>query len=311
MNIIDGHCDAIWKLATYPEEQFQHSGRLDVTLQRLFDGGVGLQSFAIFIEQAPYQFERVLESADIFHAKIASSPQIRVIRTKADIETAQRNGQIGALLTLEGADGINGNWMYLRILFQMGVRAIGITWNHANWAADGAAEPRAGGLTAAGKQLVKECEKLGILVDVSHLSERSFWDVAETARKPFYASHSNVYDLCPHNRNLRKQQLEEIIGRDGIIGLTFVPHFVKQARPVHIDDLLRHIEYVCELGGSGHLAFGSDFDGIDEWIVGLSHPGEFPNLREALQARYDSEIVEGWLSANWLRYFRQNLPECD
>jgi membrane dipeptidase len=310
MYVIDGHCDAISKLMLHPESDFYNENDLDVTLPRLVQGKVKLQSFAIYIPQSkqPAQFDSLLEAIDIFNRKILSHAQMELIQYKEDLGILTEDQKIGALLTLEGADAIQGNWMYLRILFQLGVRAIGITWNYSNWAADGVGEPRRAGLTLKGKQFVKECEKLGILMDVSHLSEQGFWDLVDIAEKPFYASHSNAYSVCPHPRNLTDKQIQAIIDTDGAIGLTFVPYFVSRNQHVYMTDLLRHIEWVCSLGGARHLSFGSDFDGIDQWVDGLQHPGHYHHLKEELLKHYKEIDVVGWLSQNWLRFFNRNLP---
>lgn len=309
MYIIDGHCDVISKLLKNQQADFYDSTILDVTLPNLQAGNVKLQSFAIYIpsELALSGFQSILMSVDLYERRILTDPHIIPILSCGNLESLMSGTKIGALLTLEGVDGLMGNLLYLRILHRLGVRAIGITWNYANWAADGVGEPRGGGLTLLGKQLVKECEKLGILIDVSHLSEAAFWDVAAIANNPFYASHSNVFDICQHPRNLKKNQILEIIRVGGCIGLTFVPHFVSTNKPVVIDDLLKHIDYICECGGTEHLAFGSDFDGIDEWIEELEHPGQYGNLKNILLRHYTETDVENWLYKNWYRYLYNNI----
>lgn len=309
--VIDGHCDAIYKLMQHRKADFQDDRVLDVTADRLRAGRIALQSFAIFLEpeEAADPFVRALEAIDVFYERIVQFAGLLPVASRQDLLRCEAEGRTGALLTLEGAEAIDGDWSRLRILHRLGVRAIGPTWNHANWAADGALEPRGGGLTAAGKRLVTECEKLGILMDVSHLSEKAFWDLAETAQRPFYASHSNVYELCPHPRNLKREQLLALMEAGGIIGLTFVPDFtVPGGGNATADDLLRHIEYIGELGGSDHLAFGSDFDGIDTWIEGLEHPGKYANFRELLLKRYAEQEVDAWLHGNWRRFLYENLP---
>ncbi len=309
MFIIDGHCDVISKLLKNQQADFYDSSVLDVTLPRLQAANIKLQCFAIYIprEWIATGFQSILKSVDLYEQHILNNQHILPIRTRADMDSLLTGSQIGALLTLEGVDGLMGDFMYLRTLHRLGLRAVGLTWNHANWAADGVGEPRGGGLTIIGRQLVKECEKLGILIDVSHLSEAGFWEVAAMAKRPFYVSHSNVFDICQHPRNLKKDQILEIIRVGGCIGLTFVPFFVSKNNPVIIEDLLRHIDYICECGGTDHLTFGSDFDGIDEWIVGLEHPGQYVNLKHILLQRYDEIEVEKWLFKNWFRFIYQNI----
>jgi membrane dipeptidase len=247
-NVADLHCDVLCKMLEHADLQMDEpeGGRLDVTRRRLRQGDVSLQVFAMYLPSAvPRDPQRVFEMAELFYSRVLSQPEMKPIRTAEHIAEAQREGKIGALLSLEGADGLQGNFWALRLLHRLGLRLIGPTWNDANWAADGAMEPRAAGLTKAGKKLVAECERLGILLDVSHLSERAFWDLAESATKPFFASHSNVFALREHPRNLKDDQIRAILAVDGLVGLSFVPWFLASADTATIDDVLRNVDYVC------------------------------------------------------------------
>jgi len=242
-------------------------------------------------------------------------PEISLIRSAADLAELRhaQHRRIGALLSLEGADALGGHLFYVRVLFELGLRMIGLTWNHANWAADGVMEPRQGGVTLRGKQLIKECDQLGMLMDVSHLSEKGFWDLAELTQKPFLASHSNAYAVCAHPRNLKDDQIRAIIAQDGWIGLTFVPYFVVEGGTdgVAAERLLPHIERVCELGGAGNVGFGSDFDGVGQWLAGLEHAGKYDTLVNLLYKHYRSEEAEQFLYGNAYRYFLRELPKAE
>ncbi|WP_054028917.1 dipeptidase [Bacillus sp. FJAT-28004] len=311
MKVVDFHCDVLCKLLIDENLYFQGSkpGILDVTYERLKAAGTVLQTFAIYIPQSMNgRLEPILESVDRFHQMVLSCEDMVWVRTAQDLDSCISDGKIGALLSLEGVDGLQGQMSLLRIMHQLGIRAAGMTWNHANWAADGAMELRGGGLTTKGRLLVEECNKLDILIDVSHLSERAFWDVAELSQRPILASHSNARAICEHPRNLRDDQIEKIIAMQGVIGVTFVPWFVSNAEIVVIDDLLRHIEHICELGGETHIMLGSDFDGIDSYMKQLTHPGELINLQEALLKRYSEHQTEQFMSGNALRFLRKNLP---
>ncbi|WP_211093584.1 dipeptidase [Cohnella fermenti] len=313
MRITDLHCDALFKMQRDPKLSLREAdadGKLDVTLERLREGGVSAQVFAIYVpEDKPMEPQTALHQAELFWSKVLTEPGVRLIRTAADLEEAERTGALGALLSLEGVDCLREQWWSLTLLYRLGVRLLGLTWNHANWAADGAMEPRGGGLTRAGRRLVNECEKLGILLDVSHLSERGFWELKELATRPFFASHSNAKALHSHPRNLTDDQIRALIEADGLLGLTFVPFFLAGAQPARIDDVLRHVEHICVLGGSSHLAFGSDFDGIETHVAGLAHPGEYPALAEALLKRYPESLVSGFLGGNATRFLMDNLPQ--
>ncbi|GIQ70991.1 diguanylate cyclase [Xylanibacillus composti] len=311
MHVWDGHCDVLAKLLERPELTFDDPG-LDANRARLRSGGVRMQTFAIFLcDRKPKPtMDDALESVRLFQERILADPAFMPIRSQKDVEELSKDLlRTGAMLTLEGADVIEGRTAYLRALFDLGVRAVGLTWNYANWAADGVREPRQGGLTVKGKQFVRECNQLGMIVDVSHLTETGFWELCEMSRRPFYASHSNAYAICPHPRNLKNDQIEALFRQGGIMGLTFVPYFLRKGSGAAIDDVLRHVEHVCGLGGERQLTFGSDFDGINEWVRGLEHAGCYPQLIEALLRRYSETQVRGFLWENARQFFNSALPE--
>jgi membrane dipeptidase len=310
MNVADLHCDVICKMLEHPGLSLlkPDDRLLDVTVQRMRQGGVSLQVFALFLPEALARTpENMFRAVELYYSGVLSHPEIMPVFRASDVKAASQTGKIGAVLSIEGVDGLQGHFWMLRLLHRMGVRLLGPTWNHANWACDGAMEPRGGGLTKAGRQLVAECEKLGILVDVSHLSDKGFWDVAEAANKPFFASHSNARALRAHARNLTDDQIRALIAVDGVVGVTFVPWFLTDPEPAHIHDILRHVEHICALGGVRHIAFGSDFDGTPRLAQGVEHPGKFPNLIDALLKRYPEETVRGFMSRNAERFLEKNL----
>lgn len=312
MKVIDFHCDVLCKLLIDERLTFQGTAAsvLDVTYERLKAAGTVLQTFAIYIPLTMTgRLEPILESIDRFHQMVLSCEDMVWVRTSKDLETVINEGKIGALLSLEGVDGLQGQMSLVRIMHQLGIRAAGLTWNYSNWAADGVMESRGGGLTAKGKLFVEECNKLGIILDVSHLSEKAFWEVAELSSKPIIASHSNAKAICDHPRNLRDEQIRALIAKQGLVGITFVPWFVANSEVVTVDDLMRHIEHMCELGAESHIMLGSDFDGIDKYITGLSHPGELSKLYDSLLKHYSPKQTELFMSGNALRFLRYNLPQ--
>jgi membrane dipeptidase len=309
MEVFDLHCDAVCKLLANPGLKFDRpDSRLDVDATGLQSGGVAVQVFALFLpETMPMNPVSLLQAAECYHESIVAHPGMMAITEAEDFERVRKSGKIGAILSLEGVDGLQGQFWALRLLHRLGLRLLGPTWNHANWACDGAMEPRGGGLTKRGLELVAECESMGILLDVSHMSERGFWDLADAATRPFFASHSNVRKLMPHARNLTDEQIRALIAVDGLIGITFVPWFLTDRESATIDDVLRHVEYVCALGGQSHISFGSDFDGITRHVTGLSRPGHYPHLVEALLRQYPESLVRNFLGGNAKRFFQKNL----
>ncbi|ALS21716.1 MULTISPECIES: dipeptidase [Paenibacillus] len=312
MKVIDGHCDVLLKMYLDPAIDFYdvHTSPMDVTYSRMLHSNVKLQCFAIYLPERITQphFDHYLEYINIFYQKIVRSGLIQAVKTRGDLELVMNGRVPGALLTLEGADALYGNPLYTRTLYHLGVRMIGVTWNYANWAADGVLEPRQGGFTRKGKSFIKDCNDLGILLDVSHLSEAAFWDLAAASAKPFVATHSNVKRLCGHPRNLDDEQIRALIRVDGRIGVTFVPWFVESSGKASVDDVVRHMEYICALGGERQLVLGSDFDGIDRHIPGLEHTGQYDRLAEALYKKFTKEQIEGFFYKNWHTFLSQHLP---
>jgi len=315
MRIADLHADVICKLLENPGARWRDpkAGEdevFDATPERIRHGGIGLQVFPLFLpEELPQTPETLLRGAELFWDEVLTTKGFKLIRVSGDLEAARVEGKIGAILSLESAGGLQGEWWALRLLHRLGLRLLGPTWNHANWACDGAMEPRGAGFTKAGRQLITECEKLGILIDVSHLSDRGFWELAERATRPFFASHSNVRSIVRNPRNLTDDQIRAIIKVNGVIGITFVPWFAASEDPARIEDVLRHVEHVCSLGGEKHVAFGSDFDGISRHVQGLEHPGRYPELIEAMQRRYSEAFVQDIAERNAIRFLTMNLPK--
>ncbi|KKC46692.1 MULTISPECIES: dipeptidase [Paenibacillus] len=315
LGVADLHCDVLSKLLSHPElDVCQAAGgsgsrQLDVTLDRQLAAGYMLQAYAIYLtESRPKTFDAVLRSIDLFYEKIVSNDAYRFVASRQDLERSLAERRIAALLTLEGADGLEGDFAMLRIARRLGVRLLGLTWNYGNWAADGVMEERQGGLTEKGRQLIRHCNELGIILDVSHLTETGFWELADRTERPFIASHSNAKSVCAHPRNLTDDQIRALIAMGGRIGMTYVPYFVSSAEQVHIDDILRHIEHICALGGEKHIMLGSDFDGIELYVEGLRHPGDVRSLRSALVSEFGARQAAAFMNGNAISFLLSELP---
>lgn len=306
----DFHCDALSKLQASPDLDFRNGAALDVTAERLAAGGVLMQVFAIYLStvRGRPSFESVLGQIELFRRKVIGPGGLQWLRWREEASGLAAGPKSYGMLSLEGVDALEGNLFYAELIYELGVRFLGVTWNYANWAADGVLEQRNGGFTQKGRELIEWCNRSGMLLDVSHLAPAGFWELAERSERPFIASHSNAAAVCSHPRNLSDEQIRTLIAIDGRIGLTFVPWFVKQGGAAKAEDLLRHIEHVCSLGGSGNLMFGSDFDGIDAWVEGLEHPGHYAGFAELLLRHYPEEQVRGWLYGNALSFLSLHLP---
>lgn len=305
--IVDAHTDVLSKYLINSNINFyQDNNELSVNFPNMIKGGIDVQIFAIFVGDCKFKYLSSLQSIDDFYEKIIKfSNEIQLATTYKDIELGLEIKKKSALLSLEGADAIEGDLGKLRNLYRLGVRAMGLTWNTSNEVADGILDNRGIGLTKFGEEVVVEMNRLGMIIDVSHLSEKSFWDVLDLSKSPIMASHSNVKSICNHPRNLTDEQIIAIVRNNGIIGVTFVRDFTCKENPT-IDSLLLHIEYILELGGINNIGLGSDFDGAIT-LIGLEDASKLYNLVNALYQKFDSNHVSLILKNNWLSYFKKIL----
>lgn len=305
MNIIDLHCDVLYKFGEAKGKlNFADSPELDTNLERLITGKVKVQGFAVFVEpdlKDPEKFQSCLDQIHYFYTKVLEkNPQMVHITQWSQIEHLQDN-QIGAFLTLEGVDPIGNDLHKMNILYRLGILSVGLTWNYANLAADGALEERGAGLTAFGRELIYFNNKYKILSDVSHLCERAFWDVIEIADYPI-ASHSNASQIFPNPRNLKDDQAQALFAKNAMIHVVYCPYFVSDHEMVTIPELIKHIDHFCSLGGEKLIGLGSDFDGIMYHIQGLEHAGQSQNLINELLKHYSEEQVHGFAYQNFMNY---------
>ena len=303
MKVIDLHCDVLMKMFLDHTISFKDSDLLAVNYKHLRQTNSKLQYFALYVPEQVHpmlRYEAVLKMIRIFYKRILTLPKIKHIQTKADYLGLQ-DDEIGAVLALEGCDAIQDDFVRLATLKELGVCSVGLTWNFANIFADGAMEKRNAGLSLKGIQLVEWLKKHAIALDVSHLSEASFWDSISIGGKIF-ASHSNCRAICDHPRNLHDEQIIELVNKRGLIGLTFVQNFVTTKRKATIAHLLNHIEYICELGGFEHIGFGSDFDGTQQYVQGLHSYAGYYTLQEELLKYYTYAQVEGFLYKNYEKF---------
>lgn len=304
MDIIDLHCDALYKLWRHGGKlAYADAEELETNKLRLADGGIRVQGFALYVPadvKEEHRFEAVLDQIHYFQEEVLGrNPEMKQIAEWGDIARLEA-GEIGAMLTLEGVDALGTDAHKLLLLYRLGVMSVGLTWNNANLAADGAMEPRNAGLTLWGREVVELNNRHRRLTDVSHLGERAFWDVIERADYPL-ASHSNARALCDHPRNLTDEQARAMFAKDGLVHVIYNPPFTIPDGPATIADLIRHIDHFCGLGGVRNIGLGSDLDGIAAHIDGLEHAGKSQALINELLKQYKEEEVRGFASANFMR----------
>ncbi|MCD8087094.1 MAG: dipeptidase [Oscillospiraceae bacterium] len=297
----DGHCDTVSRGSSLRE----NDGMLD--LQRLARFRKAAQVFAIFADWDKFPpgtlFEECCRQREVFISELEKNRDIACpCRTGAEIRAANEAGKVAALLSIEGGELLGCDPGRLEIAAQWGVRLVNITWNHANYLSGSHRDEPARGLGPLGKEFVRRANSLGILLDVSHLSDQGFWDLERIGSQPLIASHSNARAVCPHSRNLTDDMFIVIRDSGGVAGMNFWLDFVGGA--YSMDDILRHIDHFMELDGAKTLALGADWDGCDAAAGGMRGVQDIPRLWNALAARgYAENVLEDLFYNNWLRVF--------
>jgi membrane dipeptidase len=343
----DGHNDTLLDLINPGRgggrDFFTRSDKGHLDYPRAIEGGFGGGFFAVYVPADPtaapaagpvlnvfegreFRMPRPLElsyaqrqtlamTGLLFRLERQSEGKVKVVLTADELAAALENGVLAAILHFEGAEAIDPGLDSLEVFYRAGLRSIGPVWSRANDFATGVPflfphSPDIGpGLTDAGKALVRECNRLGIMLDLSHLNEAGFWDIARLSDAPLVATHSNVHALTPTPRNLTDKQLDAIRDSDGMVGLNFAVAFLsedgKNDPATPIARMVQHVDYLVERIGIERVGLGSDFDGatIPQEIgdvAGLS------NLITALQAAgFDDDAMRKLTHENWLRVLRK------
>ena len=308
----DGHCDTVLDIIKNNRKigKLSRTGHLDIP--RLKSGGVQVQVFAAYIEKEfkpDHSLQRALQLIDTLLLALAENKDtIELAFSAKDIKAIVSTGKIAAILAIEGGEALEGKLYNLRNFYRLGVRIITLTWNQRNDIADGSDYiDSKRGLTTFGKSMIQEMNRLGMMIDVSHLSESGFWDVLDSSKYPVIASHSNCYNLCPHQRNLKDSQIRAIAEKGGLVCIAYVPDFlIKENRKAIIDDVVDHIDHVVNLVGSDYVGLGSDFDGCRELPVGLEGADKVYQIKDRLiEKGYAKEDVRKIMGYNFLNLFQQ------
>jgi membrane dipeptidase len=308
--IADAHVDVLWRME-HEGASFYGDSHLQASAQNLRHARVMTQVFALFVEPdlpSLSQLNKVLRSIDIFRGGVVKPGFLRAVASSRDLSSAQKNDEIAGILSLEGAACLQGDPGILRILFELGVRGAGLTWNYANDLADGCLEVRKAGLTAKGVAIIKEMSRLGMWTDLSHLADEGVYDVFRHTEGPVMASHANAREVHQHPRNLTDDVIRHIIARDGWIGLVFESSFVASERTATVRQLLRHLDHMLALGAENNIGFGSDFDGTSNPLTDLSNAFTYRSFGEQLVERYGLELAEKLLHGNLERFLMNALP---
>lgn len=248
---------------------------------------------------------------ELYHSK----DLVHIIKEPKDFEKAKKLKKYGVMLGIEGLPGIGDKLDYLYLLEQLGVRHIGMTWNETNAFATGQSGDKNRGLTKLGIEAVKILESLGIVIDVSHANDKTFWDIAKYSKKPFFASHSNSRELCPSMRNLTDEQILCIGERGGMIGMNSYHGFVSQnPSEKNLEMLINHMEYIAEKIGLDKVGFGLDlgeyYGETEPGLEGIEDVTKVKNIKEILKKRgYSKEEIKMLTCNNFVNYFRKIREE--
>lgn len=308
MIIFDAHCDTITKIMEMNSNLYNNNCHIDI--QRLKSLGSFVQTFAAFIDPAyspANAMKRAMQIIDRFYSELdIYKDDIMLCCNYNDITNALSQGKIAAMLSIEGGEALQGDLGALRNFYRLGVRSICLTWNYRNEIADGVKDAdTGGGLTPFGRSLIREMNRLNMLVDLSHISERGFWDVIETTSKPIIVSHSNARKICSHPRNLFDEQITAVAKNGGVIGVNLYPEFLNNDGKATIKDVLKHIEHIVSLAGPDHIGLGADFDGIEKTPDDISGVENINIIFEHLgKLNYSDEIIEKLAGENSIRLIK-------
>lgn len=325
MRVADMHCDTIYEINRLQYEGKQcelRDNNLNISINKMEKGDYLVQNFAMFthLKDTKDPIKHVQRMIDTFYNEIEKNKdKISVVYSYNDIIN---NDKMSALLTLEEGGVVNNDLSYLRNYYRLGVRMITLTWNFSN----GIGHPNfdikghnhgyneyddVHGLTEFGIEYVKEMERLGIIIDVSHLSDAGFYDVLKYTTKPFVASHSNARTMCPHARNMSDDMIKSLAKRGGVMGINFAADFldmnVEGNHLSKIESMVKHIEYIKSIAGIDVIGLGSDFDGIPQNLE-LKDCSYMPLLEKALYDHgFSKEEVEKIFYKNVLRVYKEVL----
>lgn len=320
MRTADLHCDTIselWKSQKTDTPKRLYENDLHVDIQKMKKSGYLLQNFALFTDLGKTQqpFEHVMELVRVFKDEMERNKNdICVAKTYDEILENAKNNRISALMTVEEGGCCEGQLKNLETLYHAGARMMTLTWNYPNGlgcpGAYGLPLPEgSGGLTPKGFLFIERMQELGMIVDVSHLSDRGFWDVVQHTKKPFAASHSNARALCPHARNLTDDMIKAIADRGGMIGLNFYGRFLNKTDDGRstVAGMAEHARHIINTGGSDCLGLGSDFDGISGTLE-MQDCSQMYKLADELGRRHISHAqIEKIFYRNVLQFYKEML----
>ncbi|AUW93766.1 peptidase M19 [Sulfobacillus thermotolerans] len=306
--VVDTHADSLLDALKGKRHLYEHSHEGQLDFPRMVEGGHRLQFLSCWVEpeyKPERALPRLLSFVDQFDQEVlgAGGMVVPVVDDRS-LLAALSPGKIGVVMSMEGAEAVGTDPRMVRIMHRLGFRLMSLTWNERNALADGAGEdPGGGGLSVAGRRIVQEMNRVGIVLDVSHLSHAAFWDALETSERPVIASHSNCRTLADHRRNLTDAQIIALAKANGIQGLTFVRDFLGGQEDVErvVDHACLHLDLV---GDDHHLGLGSDFDGVEHPVDGLEDVTRLTHLADRMSARgLADDTIRRIFGMNYVEFF--------
>ena len=321
MKVVDMHCDTIgelWKAEKAGKPISLRSNSLHIDLEKMQKGDYLLQNFAMFVflgrEKDP--LVNVLEMIDVYNRAMAENADIiGPVLKYEDIEKNRAAGKLSGMLTIEEGAVLKGNPYVVRSLYQLGVRMLTLTWNFENEIgypntivkAKDYDPSRHYGLKPDGIEIVREMNRVGMIVDVSHLGDDGFWDVVKYCDGPFVASHSNARAVCNHTRNMTDDMIRALADKGGVMGLNFCGDFLNPNGKSRVEDMVRHAKHIINVGGRDILGLGTDYDGIDGDLE-LDHCDKLPLLAQEMERQgFSTQQIEKIFHGNVLRLYREVL----
>ena len=312
--LIDTHNDITSRTVT-GFDIGSHSTDTHTDLARMKQGGMGAQFFAVYVAasyvEGNHAANRTLQMIDtVKHDIIEKYPNDFMLATTAeDIRAAHRQGKIAALLGIEGGHAIEDSLRLLRIYYNEGVRYMTLTHTNSNHWADSSGDEKKpnNGLSPFGKDVVREMNRLGVIVDISHTADKTFWDAIEVSKAPIFASHSSCRAISNVPRNMTDEMIVALAKKGGVIQINFNCGFLVAAPEpkATLADVVNHIDHVRKIAGIDAIGIGSDFDGVNCTPVGLEDVSKYPNLTRALLEKgYSAEDVRKIYGGNTLRLMR-------
>ena len=333
MKIIDMHCDTIMALMNTENNIYESDNMIDI--KKLQAGDYLLQCFAMFVpyvsrdekDKENYSpFEVCNKMIDRYYQEIEKYPDlIKPAFNYQDIENNIKENKITSLLTIEEGGVCLGNIEYLRNFYRLGVRMMTLTWNFKNEIASpnidyfsfdrsSSEKPKfvpntKDGLTDFGKEVVKEMNRLGMVIDCSHLGDKGFYDVINLSTKPIVCSHSCSRTICNNVRNMTDDMLFKLKENKGVVGINYCRSFIKEEESVAtVKDVVKHINYIKDLIGIDYIGLGSDFDGISNKDIELKDASMMNLLIKELENQnYTQEEIDKITHKNVLRVFKENF----